>query len=214
VPVSMAMAFVLALLLNRKMRAIGLYRFAFFYPVLMPMIGAASIFAFIFSNNVGLANTVLRSFGLPSVQWIGDQNITLISVMLVTIWKQTGFYMILYLAGLQNLPQDVFEAADLDGASLWVKIRRITIPLLSSSTLFIFTSGVTNAFQAAEQLFPPGEGQPNDRSNLLLYFIFQRYNDPVNLGYVNAITVVLLALLLTFTVINFVVLERRVYYES
>ncbi|MEP7288763.1 MAG: sugar ABC transporter permease [Chloroflexota bacterium] len=214
VPVSMIISFMLALLLNRKMRALGLYRFAFFYPVLMPMIGAASVFAFIFANNVGLANTVLRSFGLPIVHWIGDINWTLISIMLVAIWKQTGFSMIIYLAGLQNLPQDVYEAADLDGATVWQKIRKITLPLLSGTTLFILTSGVANAFQTVDQLYALGEGQPNERSNLLLYFIFQKYNEAVNLGYVNAITVILLVILLIFTAVNFLVLERRAYYES
>ena len=214
VPISMAMAFALALLLNRKLRAIGLFRFAFFYPVLMPMIGAASVFAFIFADNIGLANTVLRSFGLPSVHWIGDLNWTLVSIILVAIWKQTGFYMIIYLAGLQNLPQDVFEAADLDGANWWEKIRHLTMPLLSGTTLFVLTAGVTNAFQQVDHLYALGEGQPNERSNLLLYFIFQKYNEARNLGYVNAITVILLVILLGFTVVNFVFWERRAYYES
>ncbi len=214
VPVSMVFAFALALLLNRKMRATGLFRFAFFYPVLMPMIGAASVFAFIFANNVGLANTVLHSLGLPTVNWIGDETWTPISIMMVAIWKQTGFFMIIYLAGLQNLPQDVYEAADLDGANGWDKIRRITLPLLSGTTVFILTSGVANAFQTVDQLYALGEGQPNERSNLLLYFIYQKYNERVNLGYVNAITVILLVMLLAFTAINFLVLERRAYYEN
>src|SRR5579859_13963 len=135
VPVSMIVAFALALLLNRKMRLTGLYRFAFFYPVLMPMIGAASVFAFIFANNVGLANTVLHSLGLPTVNWIGDETWTPISIMMIAIWKQVGFFMIIYLAGLQNLPQDVYEAADLDGANWWDKIRRITVPLLSGTVM-------------------------------------------------------------------------------
>jgi sn-glycerol 3-phosphate transport system permease protein len=214
VPISMALAFGLALLLNRKLRAIGLFRFAFFYPVLMPMIGAASVFAFIFADNIGLANTILRSLGLPTVHWIGDLNWTLVSVMMVAIWKQTGFFMIIYLAGLQNLPHDVYEAADLDSANWWQKIRFLTVPLLSSTTLFVLTSGVANAFQQVDQLYALGEGQPNERSNLLLYFIFQKYNEARNLGYVNAITVILLVMLLCFTVFNFVFWERRAYYEN
>jgi sn-glycerol 3-phosphate transport system permease protein len=214
VPVSMALAFGLALLLNRKMRGIALFRFAFFYPVLMPMIGAASIFAFIFADNIGLANTVLRSFGLAGIKWVGDANWTIISIMIVAIWKQTGFFMIMYLAGLQNLPSDVYEAADLDGASVWEKIRFLTLPLLRSTTSFILTTGAAGAFQMVDQLYALGEGQPNERSNLLLYFIFQKYNEPRNLGYVNAITVILLALLLTFTVVNFVLSERQTYYEN
>jgi ABC-type sugar transport system permease subunit len=118
------------------------------------------------------------------------------------------------LAGLQNLPSDVYEAADLDGASVWEKIRFLTLPLLRSTTSFILTTGAAGAFQMVDQLYALGEGQPNERSNLLLYFIFQKYNEPRNLGYVNAITVILLALLLTFTVVNFVLSERQTYYEN
>ncbi len=214
VPISMILAFALALLLNRKIRALGLYRFAFFYPVLMPLIGAAGVFSFIFADNIGLANTVLRSLGLQPYHWVGDPYLTLVAVIMVAIWKQVGFFMIIYLAGLQNLPQDVYEAADLDGASYIEKIRSLTLPLLSSTTLFIFTSGVANAFQQVEHLYALGDGGPNERSNLLLYFIFQKYNEARNLGYVNAITVILLVMLLAFTILNFVFLERRAYYES
>ncbi len=214
VPVSIILAFFLALLLNRKMRAIGFFRFAFFYPVVMPLIGAASVFAFIYADNIGLANTVLRGLGIPTHAWIGDATWATIAVMIVAIWKQTGFYMILYLAGLQSLPTDVYEAADLDGASTWKKIRSITLPLLSGTTLFVLTTAAANAFQTVDQLYALGEGAPADRSNLMLYFVFQRYNERANTGYVNAITVILLVILLGFTLFNFLVLERRVYYEN
>jgi len=214
VPVSMAMAFGLALALNRKMRALALFRFAFFYPVLMPLISAASVFAFIYADNIGLANTVIHSFGLPTHRWIGDPFWTPIAIMIVAIWKQTGFYMIIYLAALQALPTDVYEAADLDGASAWNKIRQITIPLLSATTLFVLTSAAANAFQMVDQLYSLGEGVPQDKSNLMLYFIFQKFNERANVGYVNAITVILLLMLLAFTVFNLTFLERRAYYEN
>jgi sn-glycerol 3-phosphate transport system permease protein len=214
VPISMVLAFGFALALNQKIRLLGLFRFAFFYPVLMPMIGAGSVFAFLFADSIGLVNTVIRSFGLMGIKWVGDANWTLITLMIVAVWKQTGFFMILYLAGLQNLPQDVYEAADLDGASGWQKIRSLTLPLLSSTTLFILTTGAAAAFQLVDHLYALGEGQPNQRSNQLLYFIFQKYNEPRNLGYVNAMTVVLLGFLLVFTAINFLMWERQTYYES
>jgi sn-glycerol 3-phosphate transport system permease protein len=214
VPISIGFAFILALALNRKLRAIGLFRFAFFYPVLMPLIGAASIFGFIYADNIGLANTVLRSFGLPAIRWLGDATWTPIAIGIVAVWKQTGFYMILYLAGLQSLPTDVYEAADLDGASGWVKIRRITIPLLSGTTVFVLTTAIANMFQFVDQLYALGEGAPADRSNLMLYFIFQRYNERANQGYVNAITVILLLLLLSVTLFNLRVLDQRAYYEN
>ena len=214
VPLSMFLAFFMALGLNRKLSGIGLFRFSFFYPVLMPMIGAASIFAFIYADNIGLANVVSRSFNLPTHLWIGDAFWTPIAIMIVALWKQSGFYMIIYLAALQSLPADVYEAADLDGASAWVKLRRITWPLISSTTIFVLITAATNAFQMVDQLYALGQGVPDDKSNLLLYFIFQKYNERANGGYVNAITVVLLLILACFTVFNFTVLDRRAYYES
>ena len=214
VPVSMALAFFLALALNRKLRGLLFFRFAFFYPVLMPMIGAASIFAFIYADNIGLANVVAHSFGLPTHAWIGDPFWTPLAIMIVAIWKQAGFYMIIYLAGLQALPADVYEAASLDGASAWKKLTSITWPLLSGTTLFVIVSAAANAFQMVDQLYALGQGVPDDKSNLLLYFIFQKYNERANTGYVNAITVILLAILMCVTVFNFVFLDRRAYYEG
>src|SRR5258708_23035747 len=114
VSVSVLLAFILALLLNQKLKGMALFRFAFFYPVLMPMIGAASMFAFIYADQIGLANVILGSLHLPTPKWIGS-DLTFIAVMIAVIWKQVGFYMIIYLAGLQNLPDDVYEAARLDG---------------------------------------------------------------------------------------------------
>lgn len=214
VPISMGLSFLLAVMLNRKIRGLGFFRFAFFYPVVIPLIGAGSIFSFIFADNIGLLNTVLRSFGVQTHPWLGDATWAPIAVMIVAVWKQTGFYMILYLAGLQSLPTDVYEAADLDGANSWVKTTRITLPLLSGTTLFVLTTAAANAFQMVDQLYALGEGAPADRSNLMLYFIFQRYNERANTGYVNAITVILLVILLAFTLFNFIVIERKVYYEN
>jgi sn-glycerol 3-phosphate transport system permease protein len=207
--VSVPLAFIFALLLNRKIRYLAIWRFSLFYPALLPLIGAASIWSFIYADNIGLANTVLRSFGLPSVQWLNIQSMTLLSVIIVIIWKQTGYYMIFYLAGLQSIPRDIYEAADLDGANIWQQTRFITLPLLRRTTLFIMVVAFTAGFQMVEQLEALGLGGPNDSSNLLLYYVFQKFSDPRNWGYVNAITVILLLILMLFTVTNFYFFEWR-----
>ncbi len=215
VPVSIVLAFILALLLNRPLRGIGLFRFAFFYPVLMPLIGAASVFKFLYADNIGLINTVLHSLGVQSTPvWVGDPTNALLAVMIVAIWKQTGFYMIIFLAGLQSLPKDVYEAASLDGANIFDKVRLITLPLLSGTTVFVVTIAITMAFQMVDQLYALGEGGPADHSNLLLYFIFQKYNELSNAGIVNAVTVILLVILLVFTLLNLRFGEQKAYYEN
>ncbi len=207
--ISVPLAFLFALLLNRKMRGLGLWRFSLFYPALLPVIGAASIWSFLYADNIGLANTVLRSFGLAGVKWIGLPDMTLISVIIMMVWKQVGYFMIFYLAGLQAISRDIYEASDLDGATVWQQIRSITFPLLHRTTLFILVIAITGAFQTVEQLQALGQGGPSDQSNMLLYFIFQKIAEPRNLGYINAITVILLLLLLLFTATNFYFFEWR-----
>jgi sn-glycerol 3-phosphate transport system permease protein len=202
------LALLFALLLNRRIRFIGLYRFGLFYPALLPMIGAASIWAFLFADTIGLASVIARKLGVAAPNWLGNPDTVLLSVTLVNIWKQAGFYMIFYLAGLQNIPTDIYEAADLEGASRWQQLRFLTIPLLRRTTLFVLVVAFTFAFQTVEHLQALGMGGPGDRSNLLLYLIFQSIPERRNWGYVNAMTVLLVLVLLVFTITNLFAFER------
>lgn len=208
VAISVPLALAFALLLNRRIRYMGLWRFSLFYPSLLPLIGAASIWAFLYSDRLGLLNLILGAVGIDPVSWLGDPNRVLYSVTFVNIWKQTGYFMIFYLAGLQNIPRDIYEAADLDGATYWQSVRYLTLPLLRRTTLFILVTALTFAFQTVEQLQPLGEGGPGDSSNLLLYFIFQNIAERRNWGYVNAMTILLVAIVLVFTIGNFIYFER------
>jgi sn-glycerol 3-phosphate transport system permease protein len=213
VPISIVLAFLLALLLNRQLKLSGWYRSAIFYPVLLPMISAASIWAFMFADQFGLINTLLRALGLNPLGWTRDPNWALPAIMLVVIWKQAGYYMIFYLSGMQNLAHDIFEAAQLDGANAWQRLKSFTIPLLNGTTLFIVVIAGAAAFQTADPLYVLGQGQPNNRSNLVLYYIYQLYTEPRNTGYVYAMTIALLGLILVFTIANFFFLERRANYD-
>lgn len=206
--VGVPLALLFALLLNRHLRGMAIWRFSLFYPALLPLIGAASIWAFLFSDTVGLINTVLRGFGGRGVNWLGDPNVVLLAVIVINIWKQTGYFMIFYLAGLQNISRDFYEAAELDGANERQKLFSLTLPLLRRTTLFVLVIAFTFAFQTVEQLQVLGAGDPGNRSNLLLYYIFESIPERRNWGYVNAMTVVLVLILLVFTVTNFVVFER------
>lgn len=206
--VSLPLALMFALLINRSIRGLTLFRFSFFYPVLLPLIGAANIWAFMFANSTGLINTVLNGFGLPGQDWTGNGDLVLLSVTMVNIWKQTGFYMIFYLAGLQGISRDIYEAADLDGANTFQQLAYLTLPLLRRTTLFLVIVASTYAFQTVEQLEALNRGQPADRGNLLLYFIFQNLGTARNAGYINAMTVMLVGFLLIFTISNFVFFER------
>ncbi|MEW6242352.1 MAG: sugar ABC transporter permease, partial [Chloroflexota bacterium] len=120
VPLSILLGFLFALLVNRKMRLTGFFRLAFFHPMVLPMVSAATIWLFLFTPSYGLFNSALHILGYTGPEnWTGNPNLALLSVMIVAIWKNAGYYMIFYLAGLQNLPSDVYEAAALDGANGW-----------------------------------------------------------------------------------------------
>lgn len=214
VPASVVLALALALLVNRKLRGIGLVRSAFFYPTVLPMVSAAAIWLFLYQPNFGLVNQALRLLGLGAPNWLGDSSLVLPALMAMAIWKQTGYFMLFYLAGLQNLPHDVFEAAALDGASRWQQLRHLTIPLLSGTTLFVTTIAAAGSMQMVDQLYIMTQGGPDNASNLLLFHIYETAFRFQNQGEANAMTVILVALLLIFTVANFLVSERRAYYEG
>lgn len=215
VPTSVALAFALALLVNRKLRGMSLLRSAFFYPTVLPMVSAAAIWLFLYQPNFGLINQGLRAIGIGGAfNWMGDANLVLPALMGMAVWKQTGYFMLFYLAGLQNLPGEVFEAAQLDGASRWQQVRHLTVPLLSATTLFVVTIAAAGSMQLVDQLYIMTQGGPDNASNLLLFHIYEtafRFQDQ---GQANAMTVILVSLLLVFTVGNFVVAERRVHYDD
>jgi sn-glycerol 3-phosphate transport system permease protein len=209
VGITLPLSFGMALLMNRAIRGRALWRFSLFYPVLLPLIGGASMWAFLYGNSGGLINTILRSLNIPTQDWLNTPDLVLWSVIVVNIWKQAGFYMIFYLAGLQSIPKDIYEAAALDGASYFQQLFTITIPLLRRTTLFLLVIASTYAFQTVEQLDVLNKGMPANRANLLLWYIYQMYPSSQARGYVNAISMVLVMILFAFTFINFAFFERR-----
>lgn len=209
VPASVALALLFALFLNRRLRSIGILRSAFFYPTILPTVSAAAIWLFLYTPNFGLVNQGLRAVGLPAPNWLGDTRVVLPGLMVMAVWKQAGYFMLFYLAGLQNLPSEVFEAATLDGASRWQQVRHITIPLLTPVTVFVTTIAVVGSMQMIDQLYVMTQGGPNNASNLLLFHIYETAFRFRNIGQANAMTVVLVVMLLIFTVTNFAFSERR-----
>lgn len=210
VPISILLGFIFSLLVNRKIRAKGLFRLAFFHPMVMPMVSAATIWLFFFTPDYGLFNTALRFLGYAGREnWTGNPNLALVSVMIVAIWKNSGYYMIFYLAGLQNIPQSVYEAAALDGAKGWQVLWRITFPLLRRTTVFIITIAFIDAFRTVDHIFVLTSGGPSRASTVLLFELWRQRFDNQDIGLSAAITVIFVLVLLTFTVTNFLVSERK-----
>lgn len=210
VPISIVLAFLFALLVNRKLRGIGLARLGFFYPTVLPLVSAATVWMFFFTPDYGLLNSALRLLGYTGPEnWTGNPDLALLAVMIVAVWKNAGYYTIFYLAGLQNLPTDVFEAAAIDGANWWQQLWRIAFPLLRRTTLFITTIAFIGAFQTVDHIFVLTQGGPSRASTVLLFYLWQERFENQDVGRAATLTVILVVLLLAFTVTNFLLSERK-----
>jgi sn-glycerol 3-phosphate transport system permease protein len=210
VPVSMLLAFMFAVLLNRRMRGMGFARIAFFYPTMLPMVSAATIWSFFFTPDYGLWNQALTFFGYHGDQnWVINGDLALWSLIIVAIWKNAGYFMIFYLAGLQNLPEDVYEAADLDGAGWITKMFKITLPLLRRTTLFVSVIAIIGAFQTIDHALVLTYELVSGEADLLLYKIYQLRFVERDYGQANALTVVMIGMLLVLTLVNFLLSERK-----
>ena len=210
VPISIILGFLFALLVNRKVRGIGFFRLAFFHPMVLPMVSAATIWLFFFTPDYGLFNSTLRLLGYSGPEnWTGNPNLALLSVVIVAIWKNSGYYMVFYLAGLQNLPNDVYEAAALDGANGWQTLWRITFPLLRRTTLFITIVAFIDSFRTVDHIFVLTSGGPSRSSTVLLFELWLERFEYQDIGASAAITVIFVIVLLAFTVTNFITSDRR-----
>ena len=211
VPISIILGLLFALLVNnRKLRLTSFFRLSFFHPTVLPMVSAATIWLFFFTPDYGLFNSGLRLFGYAGPEnWTGNPNLALISIIIVAIWRNAGYYMIFYLAGLQNLPSEVYEAAALDGANAWETLWQITFPLLRRTTVFITTIAFIDAFRTVDHIFVLTSGGPSFASTVLLFDLWLERFENQNIGVSAAITVIFVIVLLVFTVTNFLVSEQK-----
>lgn len=207
-PITLIAALGFALWLSHKRHS--RFRVAIFLPTILPMVSAATIWMFFLTPEYGLFNSLLRFLGYHGPEnWIANPDLALRALMIIAFWKDAGFYMIFYLAGIQNLPQDVYEAARLDGASPLMLFFKFTMPLLRRTTLFVTTVAVIGAFRNVDHVFILTQGGPSNRSSLLLYHLWQVRFEYLNIGQASTITVLLIAVLLIFTISNFIFSERR-----
>lgn len=213
VPTSIAIALMMALWVNSKLSGRSLLRLAYFTPTILPMIAVANIWLFFYSPEIGLFNKILDAVGADPVNWLGDPDRALPSLMLITVWKEAGFFMIFYLAALQTINPELNQAAALEGSSRWNSFRRITFPLLLPTTLFVMVNAVLNAFKLVDHLFILTKGGPNNATNLLLYYIYENAFSFFDTHYAATLTVVMLIMLMLLAAIQFGWLERRIHYR-
>jgi len=205
---SLVLALGFAMALAKSNRVNSLFRALFFLPVLVPLVAAASIFLFIFLPNVGLLNYYLGKLALSGPNWLGDPDIALYAIMGLTIWKNAGYYMLFFLAGLQAVPADAYEAAILDGAGPWQRLRYVTLPYLKPTIGFVLVIGLINVVTQVDHVFVLTKGGPSDSTNLLLFYVYQQAVENYDHGRAAAGTLVMLALLFAITFSSLRTLER------
>ncbi len=213
IPASIAIAILMAVWVNARIPARGLVRMAYFTPTVLPMIAVANIWLFFYTPDIGLIDQVVAQFGGPSHNWLGDPDTVLGCIIVMTIWKEAGFFMIFYLAALQSLPPELEEAAKLEGASRWYFFRRVTFPLLMPTTLFVLINAVINSFKLVDQLFILTKGGPDNASSLLLYYIYEVAFSFFDESYAATLTVVLLGVLAIISIGQFLLLDKRIHYR-
>jgi multiple sugar transport system permease protein len=198
----------LALLVNRRMPFIGLFRSMFFMPYVVSLVVVALTWQVMLVDKVGFVNRVFQFFGLSGYSWLGDPNITLYSVLFVTVWFLMGYYMVIFMSGLQEIPREYYDAARIDGAGPWAIFTRITLPLLRPTSFFVLLVALVSAVagtQAFDLTYVMTRGGPANSTSLVIYYIYQQAFQFNNYGYAAAMASFLVLILLLVTITLFAV---------
>jgi multiple sugar transport system permease protein len=203
VPIQTILALALALILNSKIKGKKTFRIIFFLPTVTSSAVLTLIFMWIYNSN-GLLNNILAFLGLPTYNWIGDPTVALKAIMLMNIWSTAPFFMVIYLAALQDISVSLYEAATIDGANKWDQFISITLPLLKPVTFFIVVMGVIGTFQLFDQsyIFSAGSGGPNNSTLTIVLLIYQYAFKSLDMGYAAALALMLAGVIMVATLIQ------------
>lgn len=214
VPLGMLVSFTIALLLNQRVRFLAAYRTAYFLPSIVPAVASAALWLYLLQPQWGLVNGFLESVGITGPGWLSSEVWSKPAIIMMMVWA-AGNTMIIYLAGLQDIPQSLYEAAAIDGANEWSKFWRITLPLMTPSLFFTLVLGIIGTFQIFAQIFVLTDGMGGPQNSTLVYMIYL-YRNGFNffrMGYASAMAWVLFVLILLLTWLQFKGAQRWVYYE-
>lgn len=213
IPTSIALSIAMALFVQRSFTGRAFVRMAYFTPTVLPLIAVANIWLFFYTPGFGLIDQVTGIFGYGQSNLLGSPDTALAAIMVVTVWKEAGFFMIFYLAALQTIPPQLTEAARIEGAGAWTVFRRITFPLLMPTTLFVSVNAVINSFRMVDHIFILTGGGPDNASSLLLFYIYETSFRFWDTAYGATLTVVMLALLAVLAIGQFFFFDRKVHYK-
>ncbi|MCF1742815.1 carbohydrate ABC transporter permease [Paradevosia shaoguanensis] len=213
VPIQIAIALLCALALNRGVRGQTFFRVVYFLPVVTSTVAAALVWSWLFNSNFGLINAGLSLVGVTDLpKWMGSTKWAMPAVIIVSIWQNLGYAMVLFLAGLQNIHQEVRDAAELDGATGWDRFWTITLPLLSPTMFFVLIISIIGSFQVFELVFVMTKAGPANATNTLVYYIYQNGFQFYQMGYASAAAMILFLIVLVFTLAQYRLQDRWVHY--
>ena len=214
VPLSVGGALGVALLLHRPIRFSRFYRTAVFVPVATSTVATGIIFTWLLEPTYGIANFLLGKVGLGPYLFLQDPDQALYAIVAMTVWGWLGFDVIIYLAALQGIPQDLIEAAQLDNAGRWGTFRHVVLPLLSPATLFLIVWSTINALQVFDEIYVTTRGGPLRATTVLVYYLYNQAFELFHAGYAAAVAEVLFAITLVFSIVQLWIGSRRVHYTS
>lgn len=214
VPLTMLSGLLVALLLNNQIWGRGIFRTLYYLPAVTSAVAAAIIWKWIYNGDYGLLNFYLLKFGLISepLGWLSNPDLAMPSVILVSVWQGVAFQMVVFLAGLQAIPQELYDAAKVDGATAWKRLRHITIPLLSPTMFFLFIISMIGALQQFTNVFLLTGGGPLRRTTTVGYMVYQKAFKEFEMGYASAISYLLFAMMVVFTVLYWRHMYREIEY--
>jgi multiple sugar transport system permease protein len=204
VPLNLISGLSVALLLNTKVRGQGLYRTLFYIPVVTPLVVSSIIWKWVYQGDYGLLNYYLLKFHLieSKIVWLADPNLALPALIIMMIWGGTGGTMVIYLAGLQGIPEEMYDAAKVDGANAWQRLLYITIPLLRPTTFFLTITGVIGTFQIFTEVYIMTNGGPLNRTTTIGFYLYDKAFRQLDMGYATAMAFALFAMIFVFTLLQ------------
>jgi len=205
VPVQAGLGLLLALLVNQKLKGRNFFRTIYFSPVVTSMVVISIVWTFLYDKNVGLVNQMLKmvSFGaVGPVDWLGNPSTALWAIIIMSVWQGVGLQMILFLAGLQDIPEQLYEAASIDGANAWQRFINVTLPGLRNVMVFVFIAITIAAFQLFTQVWVMTQGGPNGATSTVMFNIVQRGFVEQNIGYASAMSVIFFLFILAISLVQ------------
>lgn len=210
VPILAILPLFLAILINNKIKGITLYKILIYLPVIVSIVVAAIAFKWLYAEQ-GILNYLLSVFHIAPIGWLTDPKYAIYSVILVTIWKGIGYYMIIYLAALMSVPKELYEACDIDGAGFLTKHLTVTIPHIMPTIALVTTISSISAMKIFAEIYVMTKGGPLNSTKTIVYYIYEKAFENLDLGYASAMAVILLVIVMAFSLVNILFFERGKY---